>query len=87
MFARELGGRGPIFAMGPIIREIVCVAANVANAFRREEGNFNALALRMGSQYHWFSSAKAERELGYRIRPAEETVRDAWQWLQENGIR
>jgi len=23
--------------------------------------------------------------LGYKIRPLEETVRDAWQWFVENG--
>jgi dihydroflavonol-4-reductase len=87
MFARELGGRGPIFPLGPVNREILCVVANIVNVFRREEGNFNALALRMGSQFHWFSSAKAERELGYHFRSAEETTRDAWKWLQENGIK
>ena len=32
-----------------------------------------------------FSSAKAERELGYRSRPAAEAVRDALAWYRHNG--
>jgi dihydroflavonol-4-reductase len=87
MFARICGGRKPLVPLGPINRGILCLTADLVNLFKKEEGNFNSTALRMSTQYHYFSSAKAERELGYRIRPAEETIRDAWQWLQENGIK
>ena len=33
----------------------------------------------------YFTSAKAERELGYRPRPAEEGIRDAIDWFREAG--
>lgn len=32
-----------------------------------------------------FDYSKAERELGYKTRPIEETLRDEAQWLKENG--
>ena len=32
-----------------------------------------------------FSSAKAERELGYRSGPAEAAVRDALDWYRRHG--
>ena len=36
---------------------------------------------------HWaYSSAKAERELGYRSRPANEAFADALGWLREQRL-
>jgi dihydroflavonol-4-reductase len=32
-----------------------------------------------------YTSARAERELGYRARPLRETVQDAWDWFREHG--
>jgi dihydroflavonol-4-reductase len=34
----------------------------------------------------YFTSAKAERELGYRSRPADEGLRDAIAWFQQAGM-
>ncbi len=87
MFAQICGGKKPLVPLGPINRLILRGAANVINVFRKEELEFNSLALQMSTQFHYFSSAKAQRELGYKIRPAEETIRDAWNWLQEYGIK
>lgn len=39
--------------------------------------------LRMSKKWMFFSSAKAQRELGYRPRPADEALRDALQWFRE----
>jgi dihydroflavonol-4-reductase len=41
--------------------------------------------LRMARKRMYFSSAKAERELGYRTRPAIEGLRDAVAWFREAG--
>ncbi len=40
---------------------------------------------RMARMPMYFSSAKAERELGYAPRPAAEGIRDAVAWFQDNG--
>ncbi len=41
--------------------------------------------VRMARKLMFFSSAKAERELGYRARPAEAALADALQWFAEQG--
>ena len=41
--------------------------------------------LRMARKHMFFSSAKAERELGYRFRPAVEGLADAVAWFREAG--
>lgn len=41
--------------------------------------------VRMARKLMYFSSAKAERELGYRSRPATEALADALQWFQAHG--
>lgn len=41
--------------------------------------------LRMARKRMHFSSAKAERELGYRNRSAAAALRDALAWYQSNG--
>lgn len=85
LFARIAGGRGPVFWAGPINRWIGGWWGD--RQFRRSgiEGDLNSAAIAMSSQQHCFSSARAEQELGYRIRPLEETVQDAWNWFVEHG--
>ncbi|MDE2030538.1 MAG: NAD-dependent epimerase/dehydratase family protein, partial [Alphaproteobacteria bacterium] len=42
-------------------------------------------ALRMAKKKMYFSTAKAERELGYKARPARDAIADAITWFQANG--
>lgn len=42
-------------------------------------------AVRMGKKKMWASSAKAERELGWKIIPAEGALRRAVEWFRANG--
>lgn len=41
--------------------------------------------VRMAKKLMFFSSEKATRELGYRYRPAQEALRDAIRWFEDNG--
>jgi dihydroflavonol-4-reductase len=41
--------------------------------------------VRMSKKRMFFSSARAQRELGYSIRPAREALEDAVRWYRENG--
>lgn len=50
-----------------------------------KEPMLTADALRMSRYRMFFSSAKAERELGYRARPYREGLRDALSWFGQNG--
>ena len=42
--------------------------------------------VRLARKHMFFSSAKAQRELGYRPRPADEALSDAAQWFLQAGI-
>jgi len=42
-------------------------------------------AVRMGKKKMWVSSAKAERELGWKIVPVKDALRRAVQWFQAHG--
>jgi dihydroflavonol-4-reductase len=41
--------------------------------------------VRMSKKRMFFSSAKAERELGYQARPARQALEDAVRWYRDNG--
>lgn len=36
--------------------------------------------------YHWFDSSKAQKEIGFKPRPAREALRESVTWMKENGI-
>jgi dihydroflavonol-4-reductase len=62
--------------------------AYAAEAFARLSGSEPFLtvdALRMSEHHMFFSSAKAERELGYRARPYEDAIADALTWFRAAG--
>jgi len=42
-------------------------------------------SIRMARKLMFFSSEKAQRELGYQYRPATEALKDAVKWFKENG--
>jgi len=52
---------------------------------RGKEPRATVDAVRMGRKKMFASSAKAERELGYRIVPVEESLRRAITWFQSHG--
>lgn len=53
--------------------------------FTQTEPRATLDSLRMARKLMYFSSAKAERELGYQHRPAIEALRDAINWFKDNG--
>ena len=84
-FARLAGSRGPRFRAGPLMRWIGAGWGDMQTRVTGREPNVNSAGVRMSSQDHCFSSARAQSELGYEIRPLDETVSAAWQWFRENG--
>ncbi len=69
--------RGPLFPLA--------FAAEAAARLTGKEPFLTADALRMSRYQMYFSSAKAERELGYAARPYREGLRDAHAWFAANG--
>lgn len=85
IFARVGGHVGPRFRLGPIARWLGSVGSDVWTRCTGEEAEINSASIGMGSQQTCFTSQRAINELGYRIRPLEATVTDAWNWFCEHG--
>jgi dihydroflavonol-4-reductase len=52
---------------------------------RGKEPRATVEAVRMGKKMMWASSAKAERELGWRVVPVDGALRNAVEWFVANG--
>jgi dihydroflavonol-4-reductase len=68
-----------------VILPIAYVAEALA-AVTGRPGRVTLEGVRMSRKLMFFSSAKAERELGYRARPPVEAFRDAIAWFRERGL-
>jgi dihydroflavonol-4-reductase len=84
-FARVAGSPGPWFWAGPINRWIGGWWGDRAYARTGREPELNSAAIAMSCQHHCFVSTRAESELGYQVRPLEETIQAAWTWFVEHG--
>lgn len=85
VFAEVTGARVPFSPPGPITLAIVGWACDLWTRLTGREPPVNSGALRVARLPKSYSSARAERELGYRARPLRETVQDAWDWFRQNG--
>ncbi|MEJ0092178.1 MAG: hopanoid-associated sugar epimerase [Methylocella sp.] len=82
----ELCGRKPPRIRFP--RQLLypfALAAEAAAHLTQREPFVTVDGLRMSKHRMFFSSAKAERELGYVARPYREALQDALAWFSKNG--
>jgi dihydroflavonol-4-reductase len=81
-----LTGRGaPTMALPRVpLYPLAYVAEGVARLTGKEP-MLTRDALKMASHHMFFSSAKAEQELGYRARPHAEALADALAWFRQAG--
>lgn len=84
-FRRATGGAPPWMRMGPLLRWVAGAYGDGMAKLRGRETDVNSAAIRMSSQFHYYSSQRAVQELGYTCRPFAESIRDAWAWFQERG--
>jgi dihydroflavonol-4-reductase len=85
LFAEVTGGRPPLTTMGPLMRVLVGRGGDLWGRISGSEPDVNSAALASASLPHCCSSARAERELEYRHRPAKEAARAAWDWFCQYG--
>ena len=83
--ARLAGRRGPFSPMGPAFRAVVAPILDAYTKITGNEGDANSAILMLGRQQHCFTSRRAQQELGYQIRPLEETLSDTWAWFRQHG--
>ena len=84
--AKQMGVRGPLRAAGPGIQFLAGLAGDAWTRLSGNEPDFNSAGVRMSAQYHWYDSNRAIDELGYRIRDADESLRDAGEWIQQRFV-
>lgn len=70
--------RGPLYPLA--------YAAEAIGRITGREPFITVDALKMASHHMFFTSAKAERELGYRARPYGEALSDALDWFRAAGM-
>jgi dihydroflavonol-4-reductase len=72
-----------------IPHDLILPLAHAAEAWarlrRKGEPFVTVDGVRMAKKRMFFSSAKAESELGYGARPAERALEDAVAWFREEG--
>lgn len=78
-------GSKPIARAGPLLRILGGAGGDLWARLTGRESDVNSASIKLSSLFHYYSSARAEAELGYRTRPHEQSMRDAWQWFVEHG--
>ena len=83
----ELTGRpGPLIRLPHgLVTPIAYLAEGAARIFGGREPMITVDAVRMARKLMYFSSEKAQRDLGYAPRPAIEALRDAIEWFYQHG--
>jgi dihydroflavonol-4-reductase len=69
--------RGPLYPLAAMFEAVAQITGR--------EPMLTRDALNMSKRHMFYSSAKAERELGYTARPYLEGIRDALAWFREQG--
>jgi len=83
--ARLVGGRPPRLELPRAPLYPLAAAAQMFAVVTGREPLLTLDGLRMSRQRMFFTSAKAERDLGFRARPYVEGLRDAIDWFGAGG--
>jgi dihydroflavonol-4-reductase len=85
LVAKQLGRTPPRVRLPRWAVYPIAFTAEVAARFTGIEPRATLDGLRMSAKYMYFSSAKAQRELQYTARPAEEAISDAIAWFRDHS--
>jgi len=83
--ARLAGRRPPTVKLPRALIYPIAYAAEGLARITKREPFVTVDGLRMAKYKMFFSSAKAERELSYHVRPAAEALADAYRWFLDAG--
>ncbi|RME24595.1 MAG: epimerase, partial [Deltaproteobacteria bacterium] len=84
--AGELGRRPPIATIPKALLHGAGTAADFTGKVLGRRLPFSRGLARAACSRLFYSSARAESELGYRFRPAAEAIADAVEWYRTNGL-
>jgi dihydroflavonol-4-reductase len=83
--ARQVGRAPPKLRLPRSLIFPIAYGAEALARFTGREPFVTVTGLKLAKDRMFFSSAKAERELGYRARPYGEAVAEAIAWFRGNG--
>jgi dihydroflavonol-4-reductase len=83
--AGMVGRKPPTIALPRWPLYPLAMGAEAVAKFTKREPFVTVDGLKMSKNKMYFTSAKAERELGYKARPYREGLRDALDWFREAG--
>lgn len=83
--AQSTGRTPPTIALPRWPLYPIALGAEAVAKLTKREPFVTVDGLRMSKNKMYFTSAKAERELGYRARPYREGIRDALDWFRQAG--
>ncbi|MBP0592366.1 NAD-dependent epimerase/dehydratase family protein [Paraburkholderia sp. LEh10] len=83
--AGMVGRKPPTIALPRWPLYPLAMGAEAVAKFTKREPFVTVDGLKMSKNKMYFTSAKAERELGYRARPYREGLRDALDWFRDAG--
>ncbi|MCG8592027.1 MAG: SDR family oxidoreductase [Proteobacteria bacterium] len=84
--ARAVGRPPPRFTLPRGVARVGGIAGDVWGRLRGREPAVHSITARLGSVGHYYSWAKAERELGFQPGPVETAIADAVHWFREAGM-
>jgi dihydroflavonol-4-reductase len=85
VIAELTGRRGPRLRLPPGVLLPVAHAAEAWARLGNRAPTLTVAGLKLSRPKMYFSSHRAEAELGYRARPTREALADAIQWFRDNG--
>lgn len=83
--ARISGGKPPRLRVPHTLLTPIAHASELWARVSGREPLLTVDGLRLARKHMYFSSAKAQRELGYHARPAPQAIADALAWYRDNG--
>ncbi|MHB9144874.1 MAG: SDR family oxidoreductase [Symbiobacteriia bacterium] len=84
--AEVVGARPPRWTIPDFVLPAAGLALEGVAALSRKPSLLTRKSATVGGRHLYFSSAKAERELGYAITPFRESVREMYEWYLANGM-
>lgn len=85
LIARVTGKFPPVWRIGPVVSLLSGWTGDCIGLLSGREPVVNSAALRSARAPACYSSRRAERELGFKRRTLDESIRQAWTWFVENG--
>lgn len=76
--------RPPVFRIGKLLEKSICVGTDIISKVLPSEPIVNSAAIRMGQQFHYYDSSRAQSDLGYTVSDLDITIANAWHWLNDN---